>query len=119
MEFVLRFFESLGKALNRKLHFTLGCHLEGDRQTDCPNQTLECYICLYCNYQQDDWSEFLALAEFAYNNALSATTGILLFFVDKGHHSKITVHPEQDLSSAKARDFVLTLTDYMKNSNSK
>ena len=33
-EFVLHFFRSLGKALDMKLHFTLGYHPEGDGQTE-------------------------------------------------------------------------------------
>ena len=32
-EFVSRFFRSLGKGLNMKLHFTSGYHPEGDGQT--------------------------------------------------------------------------------------
>jgi hypothetical protein len=113
-EFVSHFFRSLRKPLNMKLHFTLGYHPEGNRQTECTNQTLEQYICLYCNYQQDDWSELLPLAEFAYNNAPSTTTGISLFFANKGYHPNIMVHPERDLSSAKARDFAVNLDELHK-----
>ena len=61
-----------------RLHFTSGYHPEGNGQTECTNQTLEQYLHVYCNYQQDNWSELLPLAEFAYNNALSATTSVLL-----------------------------------------
>ena len=114
MEFVSHFFRSLGKALNMKLHFTSGYHPEGNGQTKHTNQTLEQYICLYCNHQQDDWSKLLPLAEFAYNNALSATTGISLFFANKGYHPNIMVHPEQDLSSAKAGDFMVNLDELHK-----
>ena len=53
-EFVLHFFWSLGKALDMKLHFTLGYHPEGDGQTERANQTLEQYLRMYCNYQQDN-----------------------------------------------------------------
>jgi len=62
--------------LDMKLHFTSGYHLEGDGQTEHTNQTLEQYIRVYCNYQQDNWSGLLPLAEFAYNNTLSATMGV-------------------------------------------
>ena len=113
-EFVLHFFRSLGKALNMKLHFTSGYHPEGDGQTERTKQTLEQYICMYCNYQQDDWSELLPLVEFAYNNAPSATTGISPFFANKGYHPNIMVHPERDLSSAKARDFAVNLDELHK-----
>jgi len=89
-----------------KLHFTSGYHPEADGQTESTNQTLEHYIQVYCNYQQDNWSELLPLAEFAYNNALSATTGVTPFFANKGYHLNISVYPECDLASARAWDFV-------------
>ena len=68
-----------------QLHFTSDYHPEDNGQTKCMNQTLEQYLHVYCNYQQDNWSELLSLAEFAYNNALSATTSVFPFFANKGY----------------------------------
>jgi hypothetical protein len=90
-EFVSHFFQSLGKALDMKLHFTSGYHPEGDGQTEWTNQTLEQYLRVYCNYQQDNWADLLLLAEFAYNNAPSATTGVSPFFTNKGYHPNLSV----------------------------
>ena len=75
------------------------------------NQTLEQYIQVYCNYQQDNWDELLPLAEFAYNNVPSATTGIMPFYANKGYHPNLTVHQERDLASIRARDFVTDLDE--------
>ena len=69
-EFVSHFFCSLSKALDIRLHFTSRHHLEGDSQTEQINQTLEQYLWIYSNYQQDNMLELLPLAEFSYNNAL-------------------------------------------------
>jgi transposase InsO family protein len=110
-EFVSHFMRSLAAALDMKLHFTSGYHPEGDGQTERANQTLEQYLRMYCNYQQDNWSPLLPLAEFAYNNAPSATTGISPFFANKGYHPNITVHPERDMSSYKARQFAVDLDE--------
>ena len=66
-EFVSHFFRSLGKALDIRLHFTSSYHPEGDGQTERMNQTLEQYLYIACNYQQDNWSELLPLAEILYN----------------------------------------------------
>jgi len=110
-EFVSNFFQSLGTALNMQLHFTSGYYPEGDRQTKYTNQTLEQYLCVYCNYQQDNWSKLLPLAEFAYNNTPSATTGVSPFFTNKGYHPNITVHPEHDIASSQARDFAVDLDE--------
>ena len=92
-----------------KLHFTSGYHPEGDGQTERVNQTLEQYLRIYCNYQQDNWSKLLPLAEFTYNNAPNATTGVSLFFANKGYNPNLTVHPERDLTSARARNFAVDL----------
>ena len=53
-EFVSNFFWSLSTALDMQLHFTSGYHPEGDGQTECTNQTLEQYLHVYCNHQQDN-----------------------------------------------------------------
>ena len=86
------------------LHFTLGYHPEGDGQTEHTNQTLKQYLRIYYNYQQDNWSKLLPLAEFAYNNALSATTSVSLFFANMGYHPNITVYSEHDIAFSKAYD---------------
>ena len=111
LEFVSNFFQSLGTVLDMQLHFTSGYHPEGDRQTECTNQTLEQYLHVYCNYQQDNWSELLPLAKFAYNNAPSATTGVSPFFANKEYHPNITVHPKRDIASSQAHDFAIDLNE--------
>ena len=88
------FFQTLGKALDMKLHFTSGYHPEGNRQTKRTNQTLEQYLRVYCNYQQDNWSDLLPLAEFTDNNAPNATTGTTPFFANKGYHPNTSIHLE-------------------------
>ena len=110
-EFVSHFFRSLGTALNMKLHFTSGYHPEGDGQTERTNQTLEQYLRIYCNYQQDNWSDLLPLTEFAYNNAPSATIGISPFYTNKGYHPNITIHTDCNLASARAREFTVNLEE--------
>ena len=109
LEFISHFFQSLGKALDMTLHFTSRYHLEGDGQMEHTNQTLEQYLCVYCNYQQNNWADLLPLVEFTYNSALSATTGISLFFANKGYHLNISIHLEHDLMSTCAREFTVDL----------
>ena len=93
------------------LHFTSGYHPEADGQTERVNQTLEQYLRHYVSYQQDNWSTLLPLAEFAYNNAPSETTGVSPFFANKRYHPSLTIHPEHDLASTAALDFAIDLDD--------
>src|SRR6266581_2849714 len=108
-EFVSHFFRSLGKALDICLHFTSGYHPEGDGQTKQMNQTLEQYLWIYSNYQQDNWSELLLLVELAYNNAPNATTSVSPFFANKGYHPNISIHPERDLTSICTQEYSVDL----------
>src|SRR5260221_14365900 len=94
-----------------ELHFTSGYHLEGDGQMECLNQVLEQYLQAYMNYQQDDWSSLLPLAEFAYNNAMNETTGVSLFFANKGYHPSFVLEPNEQVSSPEAQRFISDLDD--------
>ena len=49
--------------------------------------------------------------EFAYNNALSATTGVSPFFANKGYHPNITVHPKHNIAFFRAYDFAIDLDE--------
>ena len=110
-DFVAQFMKSLGELLNIEFHYTSGYHPEADGQTERANQTLEQYIRMYCNYQQDDWDRLLPFAEFAYNNAPNASTGITPFFANKGYHPSVTIHPEKEVASSYAKDFVVNLQE--------
>src|SRR5260221_1527411 len=108
-EFMSHFFHSLGSLLSMKLHFTSGYHLEGNGQMERINQVLEQYLWAYMNYQQDNWALLLPLAEFAYNNAMSATTGISPFFANKGYHPRMSTNLLAPSSSSKAQHYVADL----------
>jgi hypothetical protein len=94
-----------------RLHFTSGYHPEGNGQTKRTNQTLEQYLRIYCNYQQDNWAKLLPISEFAYNNAPNTTTGVSPFFANKGYHPNLSVHPERNIASSRAHKFAVDLDE--------
>ena len=106
---MLNFFYSLDTALDMWLYFTSGYYSKDDKQTKCTNQTLKQYFYVYCNYQQDNWSELLLFAEFTYNNASSATTSVFLFSTNKKYYLDTTVYPEHDIASSWAYNFAIDL----------
>src|SRR5258706_13917166 len=61
------------------------------------------------NYQQDDWSSLLLLAEFAYNNAMNEMTRVSPFFANKGYHPSIAVELDIQVSSTGAQHFIADL----------
>jgi len=68
-------------------------HPQTDSQTEWVNQELKQYLRLYCNYRQNDWAEWLSIAEFSYNNQIHSSMGWSPFLVNLGHHPNM----EQDI----------------------
>jgi hypothetical protein len=110
-EFISHFFRSLGTLLGICIHFTSGYHPQANGQTERVNQMLEQYLRIHCNYQQDDWSNWLPIAEFTYNNAESLATGPTPFFANKGYHPKLPTYPDRLSTSHAAHEFVTNLAD--------
>ena len=64
-------------------------HLQTDSQTEQTNQSLEQYLRIYCNYQQDNWVAWLPLAEFHLNNIRQASTGVSAYYASYGFHPEL------------------------------
>ena len=59
---------------------------ETDGQTEVTNKMVEQYLRRFTNYEQDDWAEWLPLAEFTYNDHEHSATGQSPFYLNYGHH---------------------------------
>jgi len=87
-QFVSTFTHSLTDLLGIQQKVSTAFHPQTDSQTEQVNAIVEQYLRGYCNYQQDNWSELVSIAEFSYNNSLSTTLGIMPFqaiYVDNPH----------------------------------
>ena len=49
-------------------------HPQTDRQTERVNQKLEQYLRMFIDHRQEQWPEWLGMAEFAYNNKVHSST---------------------------------------------
>ena len=63
-QFALKFMEELTKALRTKRQLSTVYHPQTDGQTERINQEIEMFLQHYVNYQQDDWANWIATAEF-------------------------------------------------------
>ncbi len=90
-----------------------GTHRQTDRQTDRVNQEVEKYLGLFVNYLQDDWVEWLALAEFTHNNHVHSATGKTLFKVNKGFNPHIIpeARSRASLGTPASGDFILKMQE--------
>ena len=89
--FTSQFWNALTKSLDLKKRLSTAFHPQTDGQTEKMNQTVEQYLRIYCNHQQDNWSDLLSLAEFSYNNAQHSSIGCSPFYANYGYNPKFTV----------------------------
>ena len=68
LQFDTKFMRELYKVLHIEGNPSTAYHSQTNSQTECINQEIEQYLCLYVDYKQSDWAEWLAMAEFVYNN---------------------------------------------------
>ena len=112
-QFASRFWGHLCARLGIARLLSTSFHPETDGQTERTNHTMEQYLRAYINYQQDNWVQYLALAEFAANNQESATTHCSPFFANYGYHPRISLEatpvggaPDAATQLAAIHDFV-------------
>jgi len=110
-EFTSQFFHSPGALLRMRLHFTSGHHPSANGQVERLNSTLKQFLRIYCNYEQDNWSKLLPLAEFAYNNAPHTSTGVSPSFATRGYDLLIAVYPDAEVTDLRAKHFAINFDE--------
>ena len=105
-QFVSLVWKSLCVMLGIKAKLSTAFHPETDGQSEISNQEMERYLRTYVNYQQDDWTEWLSMAEFASNACVSASSGLSPFQVNYGFEPRMSFYPI-DASTGSARERIL------------
>jgi transposase InsO family protein len=73
------FWSAVVKALKTKMSLSSAHHPQHDGQTENVNRQLETLLRAYIARDRSDWSEWLKILEFAYNNNVHASTGAIPF----------------------------------------
>ena len=79
---------------------------ETDKQMKRTNQELEQYLRMYVNHRQNNWLEWLATAEFAFNNKVHTATKMSLFQVNYERESRMGFDIRKKGKNEKAEEFV-------------
>lgn len=97
--FKSKFWSTLTQHLGVKSNLSTSFHPQTDGQTERVNQSMEQYLRLYCNYQQDDWERLLPVAEFTYNNSLQSSSFLTPFVANYGQHPHLDISVDSSLPS--------------------
>jgi transposase InsO family protein len=97
-QFIALFWKHLTRRLQITNLLSTAHHPETDGQTERINAVLERYLRAYVSYLQDDWVDWLPLAEFATNSVQSETTHVSPFFANYGFHPRMGFEPVSPVS---------------------
>jgi len=92
-QFASEFTRALTNLVGIQQKISTAFHPQTDGQTQRINAIVKQYLRGYCNYQQDNWSELLTMAEFSYNNTISATLHITPFQAMNGDNPRYQILP--------------------------
>jgi len=73
-QFVAGLMRELNRMLGIKSKLLIVFYPQIDRQIERVNQELEQYLRMFVNHRQEQWPEWLGIAEFAYNNKMHSST---------------------------------------------
>ena len=86
-QFTSKFMEEFTKALGTTRQLLMVYHSQTDGQTEQINQKIGTFLWHYVNYQQDNWTDWLAAVEFQYNNKKHVATERTPFKLNFRRHS--------------------------------
>jgi len=88
-QFISKFWKALCQRLKIKANLSTAYHPETDGKTERLNAITEQYLRAYTSYLQDDWADWLPIAEFAGNAGYSETTKTNAFLANYGYNPRL------------------------------
>ena len=95
----------LNNILGIQTKLSTAYHPQTNGQTERLNQDVEQYLRLFVSQRQNDWPEWIACAEFTYNNKVHSATKVSPFYANYGRHPRMGIEPRRAGKSELAKEF--------------
>jgi len=83
-QFAAGIIKELNRMLGIETKLSIAFHPQTDGQMERMNQELEQYLPMFIDHRQEQWPEWLGMAEFAYNNKVHTGTKVSPFKANQG-----------------------------------
>ncbi len=100
--FISNFSRELAALLDIQLTPSTTYHPQMDGQTEQVNQEIEAYLQVFMSHHQDDWEDWLPLAD---NNHIHSATHHTPFKLDSGQHLQMGLEPTWSSTIEATDDF--------------
>jgi len=98
--------QELNEMLGIKSKLLTAFHPQTDGQTERVNQELEQYLRMFIDHRQEQWPEWLGMAEFAYNNKAYSSTRTSPFKANYGQDPRMGFKGRKKGRYAGAEKFI-------------
>ena len=86
-------------------------HPQTDGQTERVNQELEQYLRMFIDYRQEQWPDWLGIAEFTYNNKVHSSTKMSPFKANYGQDPRMEFEMRRKGKYEGAEKFVIKMKE--------
>jgi len=115
-QFTSKFSTHLCKTLGVKQNISSAYHPQTDGQTEWTNQEIKAYLWIFINWHQNDWTSWIPIAEFTYNNRVHSAIGYSPFYATNGYHVNTSITPSRSTQPlGKEENHTELFTEYMAN----
>jgi hypothetical protein len=105
-QFVSNFIKELYKKLGIEANPSTAYHPQTDGQTERVNQELEEYLRIYVNEKQNNWVDWLPIAQFCHNNRQHSSTGYTPFMITGGRHPFKGMFSQKETMNQSVEDYI-------------
>ena len=110
-QFVSKFMTELFEILRIRGNLSTAYHPQTDGQMERVNQEIKEFLTMFVNEKQDDWNDWLAVAQFCHNNREHSAMGYSPFFLNYGHHPRKGLEPKKEYKIKAVKDFTERMTE--------
>jgi hypothetical protein len=89
-QFIFLVWDTICKMLRIKTKLFIAFHSKTNEQSEIFNQEMKRYLRVYVNHQQDDWTDWFSMIEYAFNAFISVITQMSSFFVNYEFESRMS-----------------------------
>jgi hypothetical protein len=89
-QFISLIWKALCEALKINIKLSTAFHSKTDEQSEIANQKMKRYLRNYCNYQQNDWINWLSIIELAFNVCESSFIELSSFMTNYDHELRMS-----------------------------
>ena len=113
-QFAIGLMKELNKILRIESKMSTVFYPQTDRQTKRINQELEQYLRMFVDHKQEQWPDWLGMAEFTYNNKMHSSTKTSPFKVNYGQDPRMGFEVRRKGKYERVEKFVIKMKKVQK-----